>query len=257
MRSENANSLEPERHSGKSLPLLSKIYVINLANRPDRRREMYRELRRIGLSADTPVVEIFTAFRPDDAGAFPSIGARGCFLSHLGVLQRAHHNGDRAFLLLEDDATFTPDGTRLFETALKALETTEWSIAYLGYRIDRQDTIEAAQKQAGYWCKISPQANVETAHAIMIHQRALEPLIEYLEQIMARPAGHPSGGPMHVDGAYYWFRREHPEFTTLLTLSPYLVQRPSKSDITPTPWKDRLPFTPLLRRLKARLRAYR
>ena len=237
--------------------MISKIYVINLASRSDRRREMYRELKRIGLGSDNPAVEIFTATRPGDAGAFPSIGAHGCFLSHLGVLRRAQQNGDNALLLLEDDATFTPDGATHFEAALQALETTEWSMAYLGYRIDSQDTIEMAQKQSEHWCQVSPQANVETAHAVMIHKHTLGLLIAYLERMMARPPGHPSGGPMHVDGAYYWFRREHPECATLLTLTPYVVQRPSKSDITPNPWKDNLPFTPLLRSLKARLRAQR
>lgn len=257
MTSQKADSGEPEHHPESLLPLIRKIYVINLASRPDRRHEMQRELGRIGLSADNPGVDFFSAIRPDDAGAFPSIGARGCFLSHLGVLKRAHARGDCAILILEDDATFTPDGVKQLEHALKALEITKWSIAYLGYRIGRRETIEGAQKQAGYWREISPEINIETTHAMAIHQNAFGPIIEYLEHMMARRAGHPDGGPMHVDGAYSWFRREHPEFPTLLTPTPYLVQRPSQSDIMSTSWKDRLPFTPLLRRLKARLRINR
>ena len=37
---------------------------------------------------------------------------------------------------------------------------------------------------------------------MLINAPAIGPLIAYLERMVARPAGHPEGGPMHVDGAY-------------------------------------------------------
>ena len=61
--------------------------IINLIDRPDRRKEMSSQLARIGaLSAN---VRFFDAQRPPDRGEFPSLGARGCFESHLSILRSA------------------------------------------------------------------------------------------------------------------------------------------------------------------------
>lgn len=86
---------------------LDLIYVINLPYRADRRSEMAHQLVRVGLSFDDPQVVLFPAVRPTEPGALPSIGARGCFLSHLGVLRDALKKGARQILVLEDDANFT------------------------------------------------------------------------------------------------------------------------------------------------------
>ena len=59
-------------------------YVINLEDRTDRRAEMEQQLRRVGWQA-----AFVAAIRPVDAGDFPSVGARGCFLSHLATLKQA------------------------------------------------------------------------------------------------------------------------------------------------------------------------
>src|SRR5690606_31802208 len=95
--------------------LFEAIYVINLAYRADRRLEMSAELARLGLSFDDPKVTLFAAVRPEDAGEFPSVGARGCFMSHLGILHSALALGLRSILILEDDADFTADFVNLGE----------------------------------------------------------------------------------------------------------------------------------------------
>ncbi|MEX1060616.1 MAG: glycosyltransferase family 25 protein, partial [Methyloceanibacter sp.] len=64
------------------------ISIINLEHRTDRRIAMQKQLSRIGWQA-----EFFAAIRPDIAADFPSIGARGCFLSHLAVLKNARDAG--------------------------------------------------------------------------------------------------------------------------------------------------------------------
>jgi GR25 family glycosyltransferase involved in LPS biosynthesis len=74
------------------------IFVINLEHRTDRRRAMEKELSKIGWNA-----EFFPAIRPAEAADFPSIGARGCFLSHLAVLRRASETEARRLILVEDD----------------------------------------------------------------------------------------------------------------------------------------------------------
>jgi glycosyl transferase, family 25 len=55
----------------------------------------------------------------------------------------------------------------------------------------------------------------------------------FLRQVLDRPPGHPEGGPMHVDGAYTTFRRNHPEFMTLAAIPSLGHQRASRSDIYP------------------------
>ena len=83
----------------------------------------------------------------------------------------------------------------------------------------------------------------------------------FLRAILARPYGHPEGGPMHVDGAYNWFRRAHPGLRHLAAVPPWAVQRPSRTDIHALPWADRQPaLRPLLalaRRAKRALGAHR
>src|ERR1700759_1624099 len=93
------------------------IYINNLASRPDRRAQMRSQLRRVGLDPDAPPVTFFDAVRPDTAAGFPTLGARGCFLSHLGVLRDAHAAGHRRILVLEDDLNFADDFARRFASA--------------------------------------------------------------------------------------------------------------------------------------------
>lgn len=233
---------------------LGQIYVINLANRTDRRREMEAELDRLGVPAQSPLVSFFPAVRPDSAPPFPSIGARGCFLSHLEVLKQARTANHAAILILEDDAAFSAEHIAHMADMLPPLSRLDWAIAHLGYRIALDQMPGADQALHAHWRRLPAETGVQTTHAMLINQRAFTLLIDYLEQMMARPPGHPDGGPMHVDGAYSWFRRDHPECLALVTPGQYVIQRASRSDIAPSGWKDRIPLLGLARRIKNRLR---
>jgi glycosyl transferase, family 25 len=178
----------------------AKAYVINLPSRSDRRREMSAELKRIGLEA-----EWFNAVRPDDRGEFESIGARGCFLSHLGVLRRSLDL--ESVLILEDDVNFVRD---FRWPKIRP----DWSIFYGGYRF-------------------RPDGDVETTHFVAFRSNAIRLLVPYMEAQLSRRAGDALGGPMHVDGTYLWFRREHPELVTVLARPELGYQRHSRSDIYP------------------------
>lgn len=233
--------------------IVDRIYVVNLETRPDRRREMLSELKRIGLQSNDALLSVFKAIKPDEAGAFPTIGARGCFLSQLGVLKCADEKQERAILLLEDDASFTGEYIANAEALLKELDTIDWSMAYLGHRIAADQAPGPDQARTDHWYALAPDVGVVCAHAVLFHQRAIGALIPYLEHMLERPAGHAEGGPMHVDGAYSWFRRTHPELQTVVADRQYVVQRASRSDIAPPSWKDKLPFLDRLRVLKNRL----
>ena len=225
-----------------------RIYVINLASRADRRREMGEQLASVGLRLDVGPVELFTAVRPTEAGAFPSVGSRGCFLSHLGVLQKARAEGLDRILVLEDDVDFAPAFDVLSRLVAARLAVEKWSFFYGGYRLD-----EPLAGDGGDVC-VPFEDGVGTTHFYALRGDVICALSDYLEAQLHRPAGDGAGGPMHVDGAYCWFRRSHPEHRTLLAVPMLGHQRLSRTDVHDLRWYDRSPglrdAMTLLRRLR-------
>jgi glycosyl transferase family 25 len=215
--------------------------VINLASRRDRRAEMQNELARVNWRAD-----FFPAVRPADRGNFPSIGARGCFLSHLAVLEQADAAGVEELVILEDDLNFARRFEELWTSARAALEGVEWSIFYPGHILEGvPDGLSL----------LSPTTAVRCTHFMVINRPAIRALIEGLQTIHARPPGHPLGSPMHVDGAYSTIRMQDPSLKTYI-YSPVLgYQRPSRTDIHDLKWFDRVralhPLVGFVRRIKA------
>src|SRR5215467_13979333 len=163
------------------------ISVINLPHRTDRRAAMGEQLSRIGWRA-----KFFPAIRPKDAAGFPSIGARGCFLSHLAVLRDARDSGAEQLIILEDDVNFAPGFTELWNSSVSALQAETWSIFYPSHPINSLPMGLS---------RIPANTGVQCTHFMMFNGHALGALIAGLESILSRPPGHPSGGPMHVDGA--------------------------------------------------------
>lgn len=227
--------------------LFDRIVIINLVERGDRRREMDQELRQIGLSLTHPGIALFPAIRPKDAGDFPSLGARGAFLSHLEVLRNARDAGARRLLVLEDDLMIDPAlGSSLHRLAHE-ITSDKWDFLYLGH-------MQAGQMPPHMETTRAPQ---QCLHFYAVQRRAFDDLIGYLEACLQRPAGHPEGGSMHVDGAISMFRERFPAYTTWLLQPSMGRQRPSRSDITHNRWYDRSalisPLMALVRRLKRRV----
>lgn len=217
------------------------IRIINLPHRADRRTEVEAELAGLGLtlepaSAGAPAA-LFPAVRPDEMSGFPSIGARGCFLSHLGVLRQALDDGAEAVLILEDDVAFSREAIVRLPAALDALAGEDWAICYGGYRLSA--ALEAAP--AGI-ATIPPAVPVMTTHCLAIRRAAIVALVPYLDAMQARPAGSVEGGPMHVDGAYSWFRAAYPQFRTVAITPEIAHQRASRTDIHDLKIYDRLPL---------------
>ncbi|NWG87685.1 MAG: glycosyltransferase family 25 protein [Hydrogenophilaceae bacterium] len=222
-----------------------RIYIINLPARADRRREMQAQLESIGLGGCS-VVEFFPAIRPDSAGDFPSIGACGCFSSHLAVLRNAAHSGFERILILEDDVDFARDFPLRIGSIISQLREQPWGFFYGGYRM------WAPAEDEGRGIVVIPSDDaVLTSHFVGFQAPVVGRLATYLEQMLARPAGDPLGGPMHVDGAYSWFRRECPDVLTLAAVPELGQQRSSRTDIHDLHWYDRMP---LIRDVVAALR---
>jgi glycosyl transferase, family 25 len=200
-------------------------FVISLKDRVDRRREMTKQLFRVGWDAN-----FFDAIRPPDADGFPSVGARGCFHSHLTVLEIARDAALPCVVILEDDVNFIKDFPALWKQGLSEISQLKWSIFYPGHLLPLR---------ALGMSLLEPSTGVQCAHFMMINGSAVADLIEGLRKILLRPPGHPQGGPMHVDGAYSTIRSQNVHLLTY-AFSPALgYQRPSRTDIGKLKWFDR------------------
>lgn len=205
------------------------IRVINLRHRADRRAEVLGELRRLGL-ADDPKLRFFDAIAPAEPGTFTSKGARGVFMSQLAILTEAAEL-DRSVLILEDDVDFT-------QAVWTAAMPAGWDVFYGGYQASNPDDLDTS--------------DIIGAHCMGFTPITARRLVPYLERLLERP-DHPP-----IDGAYVWFRRSHPELSTVFAVPPIAEQRPSRTDIATPNWFDRTPgvreTAGLVRRVKRLLR---
>jgi glycosyl transferase, family 25 len=221
------------------------VYVINLERRTDRRRAMQSELLRVGWDA-----VFFPAIQPSSSAGFDSIGARGCFLSHLSVLKAARAARVRRLVILEDDVNFARDFETRWQSAMTELDCLDWSICYPGHAISNLPLGVSP---------VAPETSVLCAHFMVIDNSAIDSLVEGLETILARPAGNPMGGPMHVDGAYSTIRRQNRALKTFAIFPVLGYQRPSRTDIRRGAWFDRLsmlePVVSAIRKVKGAWRA--
>lgn len=223
----------------KVFDAFERIVVINLRERVDRRREMEAELRRAGIAAGDARLQFFAGIRPADAGLFPSIGARGCFDSHLGVISEALRDRLDSVLVLEDDLALHPAACLAQPALVGRLARGDWDFAYPGHTLPLGNAGDPAHWQ-------ETRRPLVCAHFYGLHRRVLADLHDYLEDCRRRPPGHPDGGPMHVDGAYSMFRSRQPAVVTLIASPSLGGQRSSRSDITANRWFDRQPGVRLL-----------
>lgn len=235
------------------LEYFDQIYVINLESRKDRLQEIREEFNKIGIDFSHPKFQVFKAIKPETYDGWPTQGTKGCYLSHLGVLKNAKQNGFERILILEDDASFTQYFNILMDETIRQLKDTHtensaWGIFYGGYRAceNVDDKITEAYKLNKLYSKNIfkplPEHEIFCLHFVAITKPVIAQLVDYLEAIMNKPMGDPTGGRMHVDGAYNWFRKEHPEITTLMAYPQLAKQRSSRTDIHELKWFDVLPF---------------
>ena len=211
-------------------------YLINLPHREDRLRSAERELRRIGWCLSDTAIHLYPARIFGDSAGFPTIGARGCFDSHLQCLKRAIASGKRHALILEDDIAITSSLPSLSSSILAQLEINRWDFVYLGHELTG-DIARAGSKTKSVNLIPSQQAEILTTHFYAINGRILNRLISYLEQISAFGDDHSHAMP--IDGAYNIFRRQNSDVRMLLADPKLGWQRPSRSDIASRKFFDR------------------
>lgn len=216
-------------------------WIISLATRTDRRQRVAKQLARIGWPLKEGYVEFFDGIRPTDAGGFPNIGARGCFLSHLEVLRLALKHGCKSVLVLEDDAVF-PDHFKSAAPAIfQALESQPWDIAYTGHQ---EELPPPPPGNGGGEPVVLWKKPVMLTHCYAVQGPAIGRLVAFLDGVLTRPPGHPDGGPMYPDAALNTFRAQNPDIITLMARPTLCEQGGSPSDIQTPKWFDR---TPVLR----------
>ncbi len=212
-----------------------RIYIINLPHRMDRRKEMEEQLSKVNLAIDDVHLRFFPAIRPMDPAGFPSLGARGCFMSHLAVLIHARDLGAKNVLIIEDDCNFAKDFEIRLAEIHSALQSGAWDLFY-GGALNEVD----AKKLKNSW--LDSTQGLMGSHFIAVNGPCIARLIDYLEAMLKRPDGHPDGGPMHIDGAYSWFRAAHPELKTYLATPELAYQRSSATDIHQRSWYENFPI---------------
>lgn len=221
------------------LNFFDKSYIINLPERLDRREKMKQELKMLGLFESSEQVVFFPAVRPTDKGEFPSIGSKGCFLSHLAVLKEAKNQNLNNLLIMEDDLSFTHFLIKEQDVIVNELQRLNWDFVYLGH------VVKSAPIKESIFCEYFEPLML--SHFLAVNKKTIAQLVDFFEEVLRRPGGHPEGGPMHVDGAYSTFRKQNPKVVTLIANPSLGFQRSSSSDIAGYKWFETLPvFTQLL-----------
>jgi glycosyl transferase family 25 len=218
------------------LDLFQSTYLINLPERTDRLRSAQAEFRRLGWQD----VKTLPARRFSEDGGFGNPGIRGCFHSHLDCLRQA--KGD--VLILEDDITFTSALSALTPSIVEQLRAIDWDFVYFGHADTPFQRATRATRSARFerW-----ENKVLCTHFYAVRARVIPRLIDHLEAILRRPPGDPDGGPMPIDGAFFWFLRiRNPDLTTFVANPKLGWQRPSRSDLTPNELDSVKLFRPLL-----------
>ena len=197
-----------------------RVRVINLPSRSDRRRQMRKELQKVGARG-----EFFPAIKPNLSGfglLFTSPGMFGSFLSHAAIVREAAQAGERV-LILEDDCNFLPRAA--------SYPVPPCDVFYGSHAEDTDEMI-------GVHCMGFSRRAVQLLDGYL--EEYLTPGFELDPQAASLPTYDPTIRPP-IDGAYVWFRRRYPELVTHFALLTY--QRPSRSDCTPS----RLDCIPVVR----------
>ncbi|MCL2647686.1 MAG: glycosyltransferase family 25 protein [Phycisphaerales bacterium] len=223
------------------------IYILNLPDRADRRRDILRELALAHFPSPGYHLALFPAIRTNDPAGFPSVGVRGCYLSHLAIFKDALRRQFARILILEDDLRFSPLFTQ-HDALLAALaQKHTWHFAWFGHILPPVHPPPLVP-----FLEPTSQPLI-TAHFYALDHTVLPPLIDFFEAILTRQPGDPAGGPMYNDAACTLFRQKYPQYLTLIARPSLGHQRPSRSDIVPK-WFDR---QPLLRQTAALLRRFK
>ncbi len=227
------------------------IYIVNLIERKDRRDQIVKELEKINIYLTPGKVELFSAVKPTEAKGFETSGTRGCFLSHLEILKIAQEKGLSNILVIEDDLMISEKFLDVQDRLMNQLQCSDWGFVYFGH-------IENLSGDTFCQLQSYPAAKgIQTSHFYGINSTVFNPLISFMDSLQERAPADPLGGPMHLDGAYSFFRANNPKILTLISCPNLGSQRSSRSDVHELKWFDKVkifrPILAFLRNIKTSL----
>lgn len=179
---------------------ISKVYVINLARRPDRWDAIQQAWQATGV--DLPLTRFFAcdgrAFDPPkswDVGR----AAYGCYLSHLSILVEAVRNDLTSFLILEDDAVFADDFAAKLALCLADLPS-DFDQLYLGWQALHADRVPPTRITE----HLGRAGNNNRNHSTIWSRSGAVRFLHRLTELSERKKQH------HID---HWMGELHEELT--------------------------------------------
>jgi len=214
------------------LEYFDRLAIVHLPDRTDRYQALQRELSRIGIDITDARVSIPDPPMPKTANGFTSRGVYGSFLSHLEIIEAAYHDGLDSVWILEDDAIFSRRFNAQQTALVEYLSANDWDQAFIGHstleRLPTSPTGLVRYSGPFIW-----------AHCYAVHRRIMPRLIEYLRKTIDREQGHPEGGKVYIDAAYFLFRQFNPDVICVVTSPCSSVQKGSQSSLNSPRWYQR------------------
>lgn len=212
--------------------------LISMKARVERRRRIEANLAPYGLSLEKLGVEIFDGLSFDEAAGFPSKGVRGCFTSHMTLMQQCAASG-QSMLVMEDDIDFDLHRIAAFRREVPDLQAASWDLVYLGYVVPETSGPMRLETYRG---------GTIGGHFYGVTSAFARDVADYMLSCTTRPPGDPIGGPMYRDAAFTLYRERHPERITKLAMPALAGQFSSRSDLTPKSYQSWPLIRPILDR---------
>lgn len=175
-----------------------KVVIINLEHRTDRRQQITKELRRVGIEnfeffkAVKPTEEMVKIWNPNFLNPIPEwfaksggdhtkyrIGALGCMLSHLEIIKKCIENNCENVLILEDDTIFNiKDGIRfnqVWSSLSNQINNLDFGLLYLAANHRGATTLE---KKSDNITRIKGSL---TTGSYIINKRAMKCIVDEMK----------------------------------------------------------------------------
>jgi len=200
-----------------------RAYIINLADRTDRRHETEEEFEKIGITIPNEKVFFHTVTRPTEKAGFATIGLRGSFTSHKEILEKAINDNLRNVLMFEDDVSFRSVPETFDQKFVDRLASEDWDIVRLGYSVP-SDAGLVGPLLAWHGQTIGLQF-------CAVNARFMSKLLQFMCGCESRQRGHPDGGPMGADGTLNHMHLLNKDIRQFLSVPNLAHQRSSRTDV--------------------------
>ena len=164
---------------------IDKIIYINLDKRPDRRRRIEEEFKRMGIPPNK--IERFAAINNEKR---PECG---CSESHLQVLEIARNRGYKNVLVLEDDFQFIVE-KQLFYSNISLLNSLDYDVVMLSYSLQG--------KQQPFNNIFGKLIEAQTASGFLVHNKFYDKLIKTYSDGLIQLKNTGNYGKFAID--QYW-----------------------------------------------------